>query len=103
MTTFGFIVPESVKETFGDFSLIHHPSSLWFFIKGTVKDGDAMDELKHIKVEHHLKELLGRELTEEENMSLEYYSDNNNWHFWPGKVFRLHEDYSTLEQLLVGL
>ena len=98
MSTFpGFIVPESVKETFKEFSLILN-EDVWVYSQGNIKDGD---NFTNFTVKENLEELLNRELTENENNSLDYYSDNNNWHFWPGKIFVLKEDY-TLQQQCVG-
>ena len=100
MSTFGFIVPESVKETFRDFSLIIN-GDVWLYGQGDIKDGYDFTNMKDAKIKENLKELLNRELSEEEERSLDHYSDNNNWHFWPGKKFVLKEDY-TLQQQCVG-
>ena len=53
-------------------------------------------------VTEDLEALFNRELSKEENEAMEYYSDNNNWHFWPGKVFVLQNN-GTLQQQLIGL
>ena len=79
----GYIVPETIQKTFRDFSLIVNEDG-WLYSRGNVASAN-------------IEKLLNRALSIEEKQALDYHSDNN-WDFWPGKVFVLSEDGSLLPQ-----
>ena len=90
------------KETFKDVSLII-AGNTWLYANGDIKDGHNFNNNdENIMVTEDLEALFNRELSKEENEAMEYYSNNNNWHFWPGDVFEVLED-GILQQQIIGL